>query len=481
MTPLVRTTPEPRSISPATWGIVTAMGILLGIAYVLSPGTIWFAGLSVAMVLWSATGLHGREKCAVMGCVSIALILRAIAIALFFLSIDHDQKSYGLMIGDEMLIQWRALWLRNIALGVPIAPSDWTFTYQDYGESGLIYAFAYLHALLGPSPYALHLLNALLFVAGAVLMHKVVRPAYGALPAFGGLALVLSLPSLFVWSISALKESSFFFLTALALASIVTVLRGQRWWVRVLAVVVAVVAVNAVSTIRSIGKVVTIGGFALGAAARVGTLRAWLCLAAIALVLLVGARELRRPDRQAQVVQQLKVTAVSHLGNVGTTGYAYKLLDPHAYSRWRAENDLSFMTFEESIRYALRAVVSFVLVPLPWQMASRSALAFLPEQLAWYGCVMLAVVGIGAGLRRDAWVTFLLTGYCVTAAAVISLPSGNIGTFIRMRDMAVPFVLWLSALGGCVVVQQAVQWFGRGPSGVVDRHRFENPLHATAR
>lgn len=481
MTAPVPTVSEPVAIPAATWCLVTGVAIVLGVAYVLSPVTIWFTVIGAGVILWSGRRLEGRERRAVMAFVSTALVLRALAVAAFFLTVDHQQQQYDVLIGDEKLIQWRALWLKNIALGVPMAPIDWINTYQAYGESGLPYAFAYIHALLGPSPYGLHLVNVVLFVVGAMLMHRVVRPGYGALPALVGLALVLFLPSLFVWSISVLKESSFFFLTALTLASIVTVLRGQTWSARVLAVLVAVVAVNAVATIRSIGKVVTIGGLALGVAARIGTLRAWMCLAAVALVLVVGARELRRPDRQAQIVQQLKVTMISHLGNVGTEGYAYKLLDQHVYSRWRAKNDLEFLTFAESTRYAVRALASFVLVPLPWQMQSRSALAFLPEQITWYVCVLLAVIGIGAGLRRDALVTFLITGYSAVAAAVISLPSGNIGTFIRMRDMVVPFVLWLSALGACVVVQQAVQWLGSRPSPRPDGHINENPLHATAR
>lgn len=473
---------EPRAHVPAAaWAGATGLGIVAGIAYVLSPATIWCAAVAAGIMAWSGRCLEGRERRAVLALVTIALVLRFLAVAAFFLTVDHQRQQYGLMIGDEKLIQWRALWVRNIAVGIPIAPADWNSTYQSYGESGLVYAFALVHALLGASPYGLHLLNILLFVSGAVLLHKIMRRAYGALPAFGGLALVLCLPTLFVWSISALKESAFFLLTAVTLASIVTVVEGRRWWTRVAALVLAFVAVDAVSTIRSIGRVVSIGGFGLGVAARIGTLRAWLCIVCIAAALALGARELRRADRQAQILQQFKVAAVSHLGHVGTVGYSYKLLDPHFYTRWDAENDLSFMTLEDSARFAIRALVSFVTVPMPWQMTSRSALAFLPEQMLWYVCVVLAAAGVWAGLRRDAWVTFLLVGYCVIAAAVISLPSGNIGTFIRMRDMVVPFVLWLSALGGCVVMQHVVQWLGpetsRQPSGRI----LENSAHATAR
>ncbi len=463
------------------WGGATALGILAGVSHALSPFTTWFLILASLLVVWAGRGLVGRERAAVMTLIGAALAARALALTVFVLATDHSKVPYGLMIGDEMLIQWRALWLRNIVLDVPIAPTDWIYTYQEYGESGLVYAFALLHALFGPSPYSVHLFNILLYVAGAIVLFKVVRPWFGAAPSSLGLALVLWLPSLFIFSMSALKESAYFFLTSVALASTATIFIGRRWWMRVLAVVPALLAANAVATIRSIGWIVTAGGMAVGIAARIATWRAWLCVGAVAFALLVGYEGIQRPDIQERLMYQFRTAAVTHIGNVGTQGYGYKTLDPYFYTRWWVNNDLSFMVPEEAARYALRSIASFATVPKPWQMSSRPALVFLPEMVVWYLSIVFAFAGVVAGLRRNPWLTWLLFGYIAIAGSIISLPSGNIGTFIRMRDMVVPFVLFLGALGFCAVAEAAVLYFRPRATAPADDALSHSSTYATAR
>ena len=95
--------------------------------------------------------------------------------------------------------------------------------------------------------------------------------------------------------------------------------------------------------------------------------------------------------------------------------------------------------------------------------------------------LVILIVGVVAGWRRDAWLTWLLLGYWIVAGAIIALPSGNIGTFIRMRDMFVPFVLLLSALGGCVAFEQALKWFAPRPFVTMNGRPFENPAYDTTR
>jgi hypothetical protein len=122
-----------------------------------------------------------------------------------------------------------------------------------------------------------------------------------------------------------------------------------------------------------------------------------------------------------------------------------------------------------------------VTVPAPWQLSSTTALAFLPELVLWYLMVLLAPVGVAAGLRRDPWVTFLLAGYVCVGAVIISLPSGNIGTFIRMRDMVVPFVACLSALGACVVIERIAKGRVAVRTSARSFDRKTEELHATSR
>ena len=71
----------------------------------------------------------------------------------------------------------------------------------------------------------------------------------------------------------------------------------------------------------------------------------------------------------------------------------------------------------------------------------------MPQQLIWYGLLILAVPGLVAGFRRDLLLTWVLIGLTLAGGAVIALNSGNIGTLVRIRDSIVPFVMCLAAVG----------------------------------
>jgi hypothetical protein len=78
----------------------------------------------------------------------------------------------------------------------------------------------------------------------------------------------------------------------------------------------------------------------------------------------------------------------------------------------------------------------------------------VPQQLIWYALLIFSVPGFVAGLRRDALLTGLLFGTALVGAAAIALASGNVGTLIRHRDMIVPFVVWIGALGAIVTMNR---------------------------
>ena len=80
---------------------------------------------------------------------------------------------------------------------------------------------------------------------------------------------------------------------------------------------------------------------------------------------------------------------------------------------------------------------------------SRAALAYLPEQVVWYLLAMLAVAGALFGFRRDAIVTGLLVGHALVIAAAVAFTGGNVGTLVRHRGLALPYLVWLSGVGAC--------------------------------
>jgi hypothetical protein len=87
--------------------------------------------------------------------------------------------------------------------------------------------------------------------------------------------------------------------------------------------------------------------------------------------------------------------------------------------------------------------------PLPWKAQSRAAVAYLPEQIVWYLLALLAPVGFLFAFRRDPAVAGLLLGHAIVIAFAVAFTSGNVGTLVRHRSLALPYLVWLSAIGGC--------------------------------
>jgi hypothetical protein len=175
---------------------------------------------------------------------------------------------------------------------------------------------------------------------------------------------------------------------------------------------------------------------------------------AVAAVLLV-ATAASQPAAQQRITSALESTAKTHAGHVFTVGHAYKLLDEGFYvNPVSAAASTLTLTDAEAARYAVRAALSFITVPLPWQLASTRELSYLPEQMIWYLMIALLPVGLVAGWRRDPIVTSLLAGYTLPTAAALALTNGNVGTLLRLRGIVIPYLIWLSAVGFCAALQR---------------------------
>jgi hypothetical protein len=86
-------------------------------------------------------------------------------------------------------------------------------------------------------------------------------------------------------------------------------------------------------------------------------------------------------------------------------------------------------------------------------MRSLSELAFMPELLLWYLLVAALPMGIAGGWRLDQTTTSVLIGMAVPTAAALAMTTGNVGTLLRFRGLVIPSMVWISAIGFCVVAQ----------------------------
>ncbi len=425
-------------------------GLLLAAMYAASPLTVWVLLAVAVLFRLAGRGLPHEERRPLFGILAAAFIARIAFVGALFLAglPHHNDLSIGALAGDEAYYLSRALRSRDILLGFSDGNYDYFVTTDEYGRTSYLGLLTWLQVVFGPTPYSMRLLNALFFLSGATLLYRTVRTAFGSAPALCGLMMLLFLPSLFISSVSLLKESLYFFAASALFACVVRLVRSRTARHALLFAALTAGCMWLLNDLRRGAVILAMAGFGVGLAVRMaaGTRRRFAL--AVLVVVAGGLLALARPGIRARVLDGVESAAKTHAGHVFTVGHAYKLMDEGFY--WTPETPSTWdltLTEPQAARFAVRALISFVVTPLPWEMRSRNELAFLPEHLLWYVMLALLPVGFAAGWKRDRLVTSLLIGYVLPTAAVLALTNGNVGTLLRLRGLVTPYVIWLSALG----------------------------------
>jgi hypothetical protein len=299
-----------------------------------------------------------------------------------------------------------------------------------------------------------------MFVTGAAVLFRTMRPRFGMIASSLGLIVVLLLPSLFYASISVLKEPLYFLASSLCLSAAIGLGRRRDAvsWIA-LAITVAV-CIWILDDLRRGAVVLSLAGLACGLAIRVIGATRW--PVAITAAMLVGALTIVAivPALQHRVLTGLSAAAKQHSGHVFTRGHAYKLLDDGFYMNPATPAASRIvLTPWQAARFVARSAASFILTPLPWEARSMGERAYLPEHLLWYLLVLMLPFGVAEGWRRDAWATSMVIGFVLPTAAALALTNGNVGTLLRLRGLVTPYIAWVSMLGFCVVAEWCcVRW-----------------------
>jgi hypothetical protein len=419
-------------------------GAILGVIYTLSPLSLIAITGGALAVWWAARPMGPDERRWFLWIVGIAVALRLMLIAGLFLTADPS-RPFSTFFGDEELFKSRPIWIRNLGLGVPISAADWIYAFDDTGKSGYLFVLAAVQAFLGDAPYAVHVMNAAIYLCGALLLHRLARQSFGKLSALAGLLVLLLFPSLFAWSISALKEPMYTFVAAIEIVIVMQIVRAPGLLRKLGAVVALVIAAFALESLRKGGMQVAAAGAAAGIVAGliVPRPRLFLASAIAAPVLLVAV--LNVAPVQARVLTVVRDSVRYHAGHILTAGQTYQMVDGLYYYDWPRIFEIGP---RESLQYVARSVVHYVVEPQPWVERSRTMLLYVPEQAAWWSMLLLLPFGIAAGLKADALLTMTLLSHAAAIGMMVALTSGNIGTLIRHRGLIFPYLVWLVALGG---------------------------------
>lgn len=432
---------------------MVAAALLATIAALVSPVAVWSAIALFLIVAAGVRGLTGVERRLVIGVVLVAIAVRvALVLALFATSDLETRQVWSFSFdGDGRFLKARSLWWRSMWMDQPIDQHTLKQAFGRYGWTSYFLVIAYVQYLLGAAPYAIHLFNVCCWIGGALLLHRTLRPAFGAVAALLALAVIVLLPTLVMWSAAALKESFYFLLWCTIIWGVMKFLRAPAVTGRATGFAVAAAAAAALSTVRFGALTILAAGLGVAMAGAFVTRRVYLMLAGVVLAGTIGFAVLDSGLVQERVLPRLAGAASLHLGNVSTEGHSYRLLDQRFYEG----APVQALTWPEAKRFVVRALASFVLVPMPHQLTSKSEMLLLPQQIVWYGLVLLALAGLVAGARRDLALTWLLAGFACAGAGVIALNSGNVGTLVRIRDSIVPFVACLAAVGAVALGARA--------------------------
>jgi hypothetical protein len=378
----------------------------------------------------------------------VAVALRLALVAGLFLSIDHSSTPFGSLFGDEEYFKRRSLWLRSMALGVNVSEADRTYALDEYSETSYLYLLAFVQMIVGDAPYGIHVVSMCAYLAGAVWLYRFSRRVFGPAPAAVAFSGVLFMPTLFFWSVSALRESVHFLLTFAAIAGASDALTRERGRMRIVGLVVAVAAVFVLRDFREGSRAVLLVSLMAGTGAALAV-RSWRHFAVALIALgLGGGLVISRPAVQERVMSTLRTTALMHQGHAFTPGIHYKVLEPRFY-RDRVLNIMADLTPQEAGRYVLRALLAALVVPWPWQAETLMLKAYLPEHVLWLVLAVLLPWGVWAGARRHPEATFIMAAYVAVMFAGIALRSGNVGTLVRHRGLVLPFVICLGAVAVC--------------------------------
>jgi hypothetical protein len=437
------------------WGI--AAGIGLGLLYSASPLLILTLAAVAVLMLTAGRDLPAAERRRILTIIGIALGARFLLIAaLLVVNIPHlSDLGVGGLAGDDAYYLGRAIRARDIMVGITQGRYDYFVVSDEYGRTSYLQLLTFLQVMFGPTPYSIRALNSVLFVTAAYLLFRMCRPGFGATASALALIALLFLPSLLVSSMATSKEPSYFFITTVMLTAAIAVIRQPGVSARIVAAIAVAICLWILDDLRRGALALGVSGLALAVVARVTfeTPRRAIAAAVIAVVA-IGALWTQPPVRE-RFLDATASVAKMHAGHVFTSGHAYKLLDEGFYmhpgtpAAWPLE-----LTGLQAGRFLARAAVSFVVTPLPWEMASISELVFFPEHLLWMLIVVLVPIGAVVGWQRDATMTACLLGFAIPTAAVLAVTTGNVGTLLRLRGLVTPYLLWFAVLGGLAVCER---------------------------
>lgn len=447
------------------------LGILFGFIIFIFPGGFFLLTI-VSLILFWVYKPHNNDTR-----FSIKLFLSAFIVRLILLTVITtvllikgkilSYRGYPgwspILMGDEAYYTLRGYWMALDWKGFDLSERVLKSAYNPiYGWNGYTYVIALFHYLFGFSPVSCKIINCIFASLSGVLSYFIAKQYLTDRVAKLSGILVAFLPSMMLWSISNLKDSSLIFITLLILWAFIMFHKKVELRSRLLFFFLIVIGLLAQSTLRQKVMPLTLASLLISYAIiihkpslLVKIIVTFFCITGLLFFNKFNLNHLNSLLRQ-KICQSLAIHQPAALQE-GSSNYkiledGYYLInknfrpgiDPEYYWYVYRTQDLSYL---EYIKILIRGWVYFLFEPFPWVIDTGLKLLAYPQMVLWYILSPFALLGALIVLRYRWREYLILFIYFFIISSGCALTMANIGTAFRFRDMVTPVFLLCASVG----------------------------------
>ena len=450
------------------WWLLIMVGALVGTLLVTSPGSLAVLTL-VALLLRGIRRFATDDHRYLSWLCGVGFAARAVAafLLLFIFAVNHPLAQSDVMTlppsqrsinyfcyripdlfgdSDSGFYSLQGLWLSQAVARPHIDDAYRRFLARVFGDplgrSYHVYLLGAYHYLFGFSPYSVLLVNALIGTLGGLFVYLFTRRLFGVPTASLAGVLGMFWPSLFLWSLSNLKEPGVILSLLVFFWALMGWFQRRAWRWFVTSLIAACVQVILRKELLCL--VIPMLAFSVSypfLVARSTRWKRWAVGIGVVLITILqlfsNGQFLRRPlDRFMDTLVML------HQGH--QQGWAYQYLDGDSYPLMAIPSH--WLTDGKRLSVLGNAWIHFLFEPFPNRLDTLWHALCYPQVLLWYACVLFGVLGlVGSWGALPRGGGYLCLAYLAGFGSLVALASGNIGTVLRHRDMFTPLYLSFTA------------------------------------
>lgn len=373
---------------------------------------------------------------------AVAFILRLIALII----IQYYCLSKGLLdiFGDAADNISRGHMMGNYLNGrIKHLPELFGIRFDVYNCHILTYLNVIFFALFEDDIFSLKYLNILCVLLVGWLIYDLTAKIYNSKAGKLAMGIVLFWPTIFLWSITDLKDTHFILAIMGMLWSIDKAISRKKFKSSFLFLILATIFFIYFIGLRFHFRFIALFYFAILAIyfiLRWNTkrrLHKGIRLLFLLLVIFCALFLLKEKLYQF-TIGLYEASIASNRGFLSSGGINYDLFSN--------SGDVNIYSVKFFIKFLFRSWFHFMLEPLPWNIASFKMVSIYPFMLFWYFMLLFSVIGIIKICRiGQADRVFSLFMFLVIFITANSMSIANIGTAFRLRDNIVPIVAVLAS------------------------------------